>query len=343
MKSLIVFLLIGLSLLSWQCSSDSAAEKMVQETKTSPVKVLKLDPKSFQEFLSVTGTLKAKSHVDIIIEEGGILQKLIRDKGDYVRKNDTLAVLDNPMIKAGYDEARAGLNQSRLDFDSKSVMYNKKAISENEYLSSKYGYERSRAMYDLARSRYLKLFIVSPISGYINNRYYDIGAYGMPMTPIYNMVDNSSLKVKAGVAERFLADIELGTPAFIEFDAYPDVKLDAVVSFISKSIQPTNRTFEIEINIANPKGKLAPEMIANVRLLRRSFENKIVVPLDALIESENGRHVFIAEQGKAVKKDVNILAIQEDSVLVEGLEENHRLIILGQRELSSGDLLNIVE
>jgi membrane fusion protein (multidrug efflux system) len=343
MKYLISLFVFLISLSAINCSKDSVAEQLGEDPKAQPVKVMQLHPKEFQQYLQLTGTLKAKSQVDIIVEEGGILQNILRDKGHYVRKNDTLAVLNNPMISAGYREARAGLNQARLDFDGKKILYNKKAISENEFLSAKYGLERARAQYDLAKARYLKLFIVSPINGYINNRFYDIGAYAMVMSPIYNLVDNSSLKVKAGVAERFMADITLGTPVYIGFDAFPEMNIQSKVSFISKSIQPDNRTFEIEVNLSDPERRLAPEMIANLKLLRRSFSEKIVVPLDAMIESEKGRHVFIAEDNKAVQIDIKILAVQEDSALVEGLKLNQNLIVVGQRELSAGDLLDIVE
>jgi membrane fusion protein, multidrug efflux system len=343
MRFIIIMAITVLSLTAIHCSKDSSAEQINETSKGQPVKVVQLQPKEFQQYLQLTGTLKAKSQVDIIVEEGGILKTIRRDKGNYVRKNDTLAVLDNPMIKAGYQEAKAALSQARLDFDGKTILYNKKAISENEYLSAKYGLERAKALYDLARARYMKLFIVSPIDGYINNRFYDVGAYAMLMTPIYNLVDNSTLKVKAGVAERFMADISVGTPVIIGFDAFPEMNIETSVTFISKSIQPDNRTFEIEINLPSPSSQLAPEMIANLRLLRRSYTDRIVVPIDAMIESEIGRHVFIAQDNKAVQKDIKILAVQEDSALVEGLNLNQNLIVVGQRELSAGDLIDIVD
>ena len=340
----ILFILIFLaSIFLIQCSKDTAAKSSRAQIKSFPVKTVKLHPRPFQEYLEITGTSKAINHIDLVVEEGGVLKKVFKDKGRYARKGDTLAVLENQVIRAGYDEARAALNQARLDYDSKQILYNKKAISENEFLSAQYGFERAKAAYDLAHARYDKLFIVAPVKGYINYRYYDYGAYAMPMTPLYTLVDNSKLKIRAGVAERFLSDIELETPALITFDAYPEMEIAAQVAFVSKSINPDNRTFDIEINIENPGDKLAPEMIANIKLLRRSFQEKIVVPLDALIESESGRHVFISDQQKAIKIDVKILAVYEDSVLVEGLRENQDLIILGHRELSAGDLVQVIE
>jgi membrane fusion protein (multidrug efflux system) len=339
----ILFSLAVAALALSSCSNDGQANEQVAKQKAFAVKTLNVQPRLFNEYLQITGTSKARNQIDIIVEEGGTLKNIYRDKGRYVYKGDTIAVLENLVIKATYDESVAGFNQVKLDYDSKQVLYNKKAISENEFLSAKYQMERAKAGYELAKARYSKLFITAPINGYINDRYYDYGAYIMPMTSLFNLVDSKKLKIRAGVAERFLSDIRIGTPAEIRFDAFPDLFIQSEVSFISKSINPDNRTFEIEIDIANPEGTLAPQMIADIRLLRRSYQDKIVIPLDALIESEAGRHVFISTKTQAVKKTIEVLAVYEDSVLVEGLQANQELIVLGQRELSDGDHLEIIE
>jgi membrane fusion protein (multidrug efflux system) len=286
--------------------------------------------------------MKARNRIDIMVEEGGILEKVIKDKGRAAKAGDTLAILDNRILEATYNEAKAALNQSELDFKSKKVLYEKRAISENEYLQSKYNQQRANAAYELANARHSKLFITAPIDGYVNNRYYDIGAYAMPMTPIFDFIDNAHMKVTVGVAERFLNDIRIGTPAEISFDAYPEMQLKSEVSFVSKSIDPESRTFSIEIDVPNPERKLAPQMIANVRLLRRSYTDQIVIPLDAVIESEQGRYVFVADSERAEKIPIELVAVHQDSMLVKGLRSGQNLIVVGQQELTEGDPLLIV-
>lgn len=334
---------IILALTFMQCADKSTAEVVdAKVEKSVPVKTLRLQPQSFSSYLEITGTVKARNHINIIVEEGGILKKVLIDKGNYARKGDTLAILENKVLEAAFHQARAALDQAELDFRSKEVLFRKKAISENEYLSSKYALDAARSAYELARARYDKLFIVAPMNGLVNNRFYDPGAYATPMTPIFEFIDNDYLRVSAGVAERFLSDIHIGTPVEIHFDAYPDIVITSTVSFVSQSINPQNRTFEIEVEFANPGHKLAPEMIANLKILQEKVENRIVVPLDALIESEQGWFVFIAEDSHARKVPVKQKAIFDNNVLVEGLQPGAELIVVGQQELSDGDLLTIV-
>jgi membrane fusion protein (multidrug efflux system) len=330
--------IIMIGLILPRCSSNDAAGQKSQSSSAIPVETMILKPRPFSEYLQLTGTVEARNHVKIIVEEGGTLRRVKRDKGSLVRQGDTLAFLENKILKASYNEAQAAWNQANLDYNSKKVLFEKRAISENEYLASKYGLERAQAAYELNKARYSKLFILAPLNGYVNNRLYDIGAYATPMTPIFDFIDNAYMKIKAGVAERFLGDIQIGTPAEVTFDAFPDMKLEYQVSFLSRSIDPQSRTFQIEIEVPNPDLRLAPQMIANIKLLRREYSDQIVIPLDAVIESEEGSYVFVLTPENKVRKiNLDLRAIYEDSVLVNGLESDQNLIIVGQQELTEGD------
>jgi membrane fusion protein (multidrug efflux system) len=324
-----------------QCSNDSNSNQQENYIKKIPVKIMKLSPKHFSEYLQITGIVEARNRIQIVAEEGGTLHKVIKDKGSIVKKGDVLAIIQNKILEASFNEAKAALGQAELDYSSKQILFSKKAISENEYLASKFGLERAQAANALNEARYSKLFIKSPMDGYINDRLYDIGAYVSSMTPIFDFIDNAEMKISAGVAERFLDDISIGTIGEITFDALPDLNLQSSVSFINRSIDPMSRTFQIELRVPNPERKLTPQMIANVKLLRRSYENQIVIPLDAVIESEEGRYVFIVDSdNKAKKSPINIRAIYLDSVLVDGLSENQKLVVVGQQELTSEDIVD---
>jgi len=341
-KVLFVLLMLVLIVLLSQCSSDGTAKKGDADVQGTPVRIWKLKLKPFSEYLQITGTVAARNRINLVAEESGTLRKIIKDKGSIVRAGDTLAIIENRIIQASYNEAKAALNQAELDYSSKKVLHEKRAISENEYLSAKYGLERALAAYELNTARYSKLTITAPINGYVNDRMYDLGAFTMPNTPIFDFIDNAYMKITAGVAERFMNDIKIGKPVQISFDAFPDLVMESKISYINKSIDKDSRTFKIELKIPNPERKLAPQMIADLKVLRRSYEDQIVIPLDAVIESESGRYVFVAsEDNKAIKVPLELLVIYEDSVLVDGLEPNQQLVVTGQQELTEGDPLMV--
>lgn len=332
-------LLILVALTQNYCSESKSANN--GSNKVTLVETRTLKPSPFFEYIDITGTVKARNQINIIAEEGGLLRKVNKNKGTMVRRGDTLAVLEQKVITAAYNEAKAALKQAELTFNSNRVLFDRKAISENDYLASKYNLDRVQSAYDLAKARYDKLFITAPLSGLINNRYYDDGAYVMPMTPLFELIDNERVKIEAGVAARFFGDIRVGTPVILTFDAYPGVVKDAQVNFVSKSIDPLNRTFTIEVELDNSDQLMVTEMIANVRLLRRVYENEIVIPIDALMNSEQGQYVYLNENNLARRKGIDILAIYGDSVLVKGLETNQQLIVFGQQDLSDGEVIEV--
>jgi RND family efflux transporter MFP subunit len=229
-----------------------------------------------------------------------------------------------------------------LELDSKKVLFEKKAIPENEYLAAQYGYDRAFAGYELVKTRLGKLAITAPHKGIVNDRYYDLGAYATPLTPIFNIINKDNLVISAGVAERFVSDIKKGTPVELSFDAFPELRINDRISYIYNSIDPSSRTFEIEINISNKNRMLKPEMIANLKIERRKFEDQIVIPMDAVLESEDGRYVYLVDENQARKTFVNIVAIYQDSILVDGLKPQDNLIMLGQQELTDGDEIEII-
>ncbi len=315
-------------------SSESDSGKALDPI---PVQTSILELQSFCSYLEATGTVKARSHIDIIVEEGGLLRRILVDKGQVVEAGSTLALLENPILAAGFQQAEAALKQAELDYNSKKVLFEKKAISQNEYLNAQYALDAAKAAYALMKARYDKLSITAPIGGRINQRYYDLGAYANPMTPIFELIDDERLRIEAGVAERFMGTVQIGTPVQISFDAYPVLSVEAEVTYISQSIDPRNRTFDIEIEIPNPEQRLAPEMVANLKIRQRVFEDRIVVPVDTLIESEQGWYVFVEESGRALKVAVQKLAVYEDTVLIEGLKAGQKLITVGHQNLSEGD------
>ncbi|MEL6820321.1 MAG: efflux RND transporter periplasmic adaptor subunit [Calditrichota bacterium] len=340
MKRIKRFLILPAALLMFQCGVDKPEANI--EKSGTPVQTVDVSPQTFSNFLRVTGTVKARNHVQIMVEEAGILRRVLVDKGQRARAGQTLAVLENKPLTASWKQAEAALKQAELDFKSKKVLYEKKAISENDYLMSEYAFEAAKASYELADARYRKLFVSAPIGGLINERYYDMGAYGSVMTPIFELIDNAKLKIRAGVAERFIADISEGTPVEITFDAWPGMVVESKVSFVSRSINPQSRTFNIEIELPNEGNKLAPEMVANLKILRQKIENQIVVPLEALMESEKGWYVFLADGEAAKRRMVEKLSVYEDKVQVEGLKKGDRLVVVGQQELAEGDTLQIL-
>src|SRR5690606_798651 len=138
-----------------------------------------------------------------------------------------------------------------------------------------------------------------------------------------------------------------GGSATVYFDVLPGERFPADIDYVGSTVNPGNRTFPIEIEMANPGREVKPEMVANVVVERRTLSEALVVPQDALVRVEDGYVVFVVDEtgGQPVARvrPVDLGPSQTNRVVVHaGLDAGDRLIVVGQRSVADGDRINVV-
>lgn len=103
MKRIKRFLILPAALLMLQCGVEKPEANI--EKSGTPVQTVDVSPQTFSNFLRVTGTVKARNHVQIMVEEAGILRRVLVDKGQRARAGQTLAVLENKPLTASWELA----------------------------------------------------------------------------------------------------------------------------------------------------------------------------------------------------------------------------------------------
>ena len=196
----------------------------------------------------------------------------------------------------------------------------------------------------VARANYSKAFIYSPISGYINHVDVEAGEVVNPGQALAEVMQINRVKVNAGVPERDIAAIKVGQVVNVRFDAYPNRTFSGTILFIGASADNASKTFPVKIQIENPELLLKPGMIGHLSLSKADYPNSIVVPLDAVIEQEAGRIVYVAENGKAVARPVELAQkVGSRARITQGLKAGEQLIVFGHRDVLSGDQIKITK
>jgi membrane fusion protein (multidrug efflux system) len=76
----------------------------------------------------------------------------------------------------------------------------------------------------------------------------------------------------------------------------------------------------------------------------QTLDGVVVVPQSAVVEEQGDRSVFIAKNGRADKRSVQLGATDgENVVILTGVSEGESLIVMGQRDLVDGQLIHVVE
>jgi len=320
-----------------ETSGEAAYVKVVN------VEVQILVPSDFTSYVRLTGTVQAHDDVVVSSQESGVIDRVIVDKGSRVRAGQAIAQIDDEMLRAQVDEARASASLARERFERQRQLWEDEGIgSEIAFLQTKYDSQSAEARLAFLEARLERYTITSPIAGVLDERYVDAGEVVAPGTPVARVLTVDRLKVVGGVPERFGPWVAEDGAVFLSFDVLPGQTFDGTIEYVGAAVDPRNRTFPIEILLANPEGRLKPQMVANIRVATERLEDVIVVPQEAVLRTENGHQVFVVAEGPegtvAEARSVELgPGFENEVVVVAGLEAGDRLIVTGHQMVDGGD------
>jgi membrane fusion protein, multidrug efflux system len=166
-----------------------------------------------------------------------------------------------------------------------------------------------------------------------------------PGLPIFRVVNFSSIKVIADIAEAYSSRVKTGDEVLIYF---PDLQKEIIarISSASKYIGPQNRTFQVECRLNPDYNGFKANMIAILKINDYKSENAMVVPINLLQNDQDGNFVFLAEKGNpktyarkiTVKAGVSYNGMVE---ITEGLKSGDIIITAGQLELQDGETIRL--
>ena len=324
--------------------SGSAANEsaVAEETRAVNVVTRVVRPQGFINHLRLVGEVKPVRRVVVSIEATGLVRRIEVEKGESVQRNAVLARLDDELLRAAADEAEAAVNASGLTLRNQKRLLEQKALAESVYLDTRYRHDMNLARHQQARTYLSKTVIRAPISGVVDSRDLEVGELATPGREFMDLVDIGRVKIVAGVPERHLKHVTKGTRAALTFPAYPELTLEADVSYIGTTLDPDSRTVPVEITLDNPAHRLKPEMAVTIRVVKDNIPEAIVIPQDAVIDTDQGRIVFVADQNVARSVPVTLGSTSGDQVLVtSGLEAGDSLIVVGHRNLVNGESIQV--
>lgn len=328
---------------------DSAQADASEETyqRVVNVETLTLEPRGFEERIQVTGTVQANRDVTISAEEAGVVREILVEKGTAVEEGEALFRIDDTILRAQLREAEARAALARETSERRRRLFEEDGVgAELAYLESRYQAEQAEAVVETLAERLERTVVRAPISGILESRSVEVGTLVAPGSAVARIVETNPVKILGGVPERFAGAVTRGASAVVSFDVLAGETFPARIQYVGSTVNPNNRTFDVEILLPNPGMTVKPEMVATIDILRRGMEDVIVVPQEALVRVEDGFVAFVAaaEGGEEVAqvRPLVLGASQRNEVVVEeGLSAGDRLIVVGQTEVANGDRVQI--
>lgn len=324
-----------------QMDETSRAERI----RTMNVEVLEVVPESFTDYVRVVGTVEAERDVTVSAEEGGVVEAVLARKGERVRPGQALLRLDADVLRAQLDQAAAQAALAEETWQRQKRLWEEEQVgTEMNYLQARYNAETARAQARVLAERVERTTIRSPVTGILDDRMVEVGNMVSPGTPVARVLDLDTVKVVAGVPERYATDIERGARVGVTVDALAGREFTGQVDFVGSAVAGDTRTFGIEVEVPNPGLGIKPGMQANVQIFRVGLEDALVVPRHAVIRREDGYVVYVADRTpdgwRAESRGVVPGLTRGESVVIEsGLEPGDRVVVVGQQRVAHGDAL----
>ena len=172
----------------------------------------------------------------------------------------------------------------------------------------------------------------APLAGVVTRRTANSGLNIDPSTPLFTIVDLSTVWVIADLYERDFAKVRVGSPATITSGAYPELTLHGRVNYIDPQVQPETRTARLRVEVPNPSGLLRFGMYVDVNA-GESTRAGVLVPAAAVqfVGAQAVVYVVSADQpGRFVERNVDVGVPSGDRVSVTaGLQPGERVVIEG--------------
>lgn len=337
-------------MLAFSSACEVEESEIAEDVKTVNVQTEQVAPEVFESYLRLVGTVTTNSDVQVAAEVSGRITEVRKKEGEKVQKGETVIKVDDRKLQQELNRLQATTSQSRENYERLKRLYEEENIgSEIDYLNAKYTYEQNRAALESLRVDLENTSISAPFSGSIETIFTEVGEMVSPGTPVFRLINKNDKKVLVGVPARYSGSVDLGDNAEVWFDFDPETRYQLPVTFIGSSIDPRNRTFEVEIELPVDIDQIKIDMIANVRLITERVDNVIVVGEEYIFQKEGNDVVYVFNQnenGEAIASErvVNIgLQYGNEVVIESGLAAGDELITLGSSYLQDGSRIQKTE
>ncbi len=302
--------------------------------------------KDFRHFVDVQGAVQADNLIDVTSETPGRIIRLLVKEGQAVKKGQLVAELDLEQLNKQMAELEKSMELANVVYERQARLWEQNIGSEIQYLEAKNAKERLEKSMETLSFQLTKSKVYAPASGVVDQEILQSGEMASPGAPIVQILNTNKLKVVVDVPENYLRSVRLGETVEIEFPAL-EQKQNARVSLIGRTIDPSNRTFKVEANVANTGGMLKPNLLAIMLINDHEEKDVVTVPLETVQQEVSGKdYVFITAAGAKGKVAEKVYvktgrSYEGEIVINEGLEGNEELILEGARGLVEKELVKV--
>ena len=341
-----------------QALADVTITLTEEAVRRAGIEVTKVTASAEAGRIRVPGVIRANAYKEVTVTPliGGRITRVNAELGQAVGRGQTLAEIYSPElveVQRQYLTVRAELeaHEQQLRRTERLVEIGAASRQEMEKIHAEHtaqtteveGRRSQLVLFGLSVDQIARLTsaagiittanIPAPLAGIIVQREANVGLNVEPSTPLFKVVDLSTVWVVGDLYERDFTHVMVGSPATIITTAYPDRALQGRVSYIDPQLRPETRTAELRVEVPNPRGELRLGMYADMEVGDARPSITAAIPRTAVQIVGDRAVIYLVtpnQPGLFIEREVHLGDTIGDKVVVtSGLQTGDAIVSSG--------------
>ena len=322
-----------------------------KDRNTPLITTITTSEQKFNHFIELQGNVKTKQNVLVYPEMPGILNKVYVKEGQKVKKDQILATIDDGGLSQQLLLLKSNEQLAKTTFERQKRLWDQQIGSEIQYLQAKTSYDSQKNATRQLIKQLGKFTIRAPFSGIIDDVFKEKGTVVAPGpgAEIFRIINLSNMYIETDVPESYISSIKKNKMVEVNFPILGR-SYDSSIRQVGNFINPSNRTFRIEVGIPNLDGEIKPNLTAKLRLNDYSNSNAILIPQSIISENAKGQQFIYVVKDNKEKNQVYAerLVIETGKTngdfieVTKNLDANVEVILEGARSVNNGQVVKVI-
>jgi membrane fusion protein, multidrug efflux system len=302
-----------------------------------PVEVAAARSDTVVDAILATGQIEALQSIELRPEVEGRLVRILVREGSPVARGRPLFKIDDAELKAQVAQVTAERDLARQSLNRTRDLLGQKASSQAELERAEATMRSNEAQLELLQVRLARTLVRAPFAGVMGQRSVSLGDYVTKDTKLAALQTVSPQRASFQVPERYADQLKVGQQVTFKVASLPGRTFAGAVDFVDPIVQLPGRTITVKAQVPNPKRELQAGMFIEARLATAVRPGAVVIPEDAVLPLQGANFVWVVNNGKATRRQVELGVRTPGFVEIKsGVENAEQVVVGGQERLAEG-------
>ena len=322
-----------------------------KDKNTPLITTFKVQEEAFTHYIELQGNVQTKQNVLVYPEVPGILKEVLVKEGQQVKKGQLLAIIDDGGLAQQVLLSQTNEQLAKTTFERQKRLWNEKIGSEIQFLQAKASYTSQKNTTNQLKQQLKKFTVYATFSGLIDDIFKEKGTVVAPgqRSELFRVINLSNMYIETDVPENYITSITKGKKVEVNFPILGKI-VNSKIRQVGNFINPSNRSFKIEIGVPNQDLEIKPNLTAKLKLNDYTNTKAILIPQSIISENAEGQQFIYVVKDKRE----NNLAIAERLVIETGktqgdfievtknLNTDTEIILEGARSVNNGQAVKVI-